>query len=277
MAARFWVGGTGTWDAADTTHWSATTGGAGGASVPGVADNVTFDASSGGGTVTVNTNPSIVNFTMGAFTGTVDFSANDNNITISQVCSLSGTGLRVLNMGDGTWSLTSNNGTVWDCTTSTNLTLNANGSTILASSNPLFSRSMALGTGLSYNIISVANTVAKPWAMGFSGAGTITIATLLVSTPMNIGFSSTATYNITNPLTLAGTAHDNAHAITAGNGVTPTVGLAGGSTLSWCSFAGITFTGSPVANNSFDMKGNSGITINAPSGGGGGSVARVIG
>jgi hypothetical protein len=54
MANRFWVGGTGTWDAADTTHWAATSGGAGGQSVPGAGDAVTFDGASGGGTVTVN-------------------------------------------------------------------------------------------------------------------------------------------------------------------------------------------------------------------------------
>ena len=52
MASRFWVGGTGTWDASDTTHWATASNGAGGASVPGSSDAVTFDASSGGGTVT---------------------------------------------------------------------------------------------------------------------------------------------------------------------------------------------------------------------------------
>lgn len=59
MAARFWVGGTGTWDASTTTNWSATTGGAGGASAPTSADTATFDANSGvaggGYAVTINT------------------------------------------------------------------------------------------------------------------------------------------------------------------------------------------------------------------------------
>src|SRR4051794_10358200 len=56
MAARFWVGGAGTWDNAATTHWSASSGGASGASAPTSADNVTFDGSSGlgaGVTITV--------------------------------------------------------------------------------------------------------------------------------------------------------------------------------------------------------------------------------
>ena len=41
MADRYWVGGTGSWDAT-TTNWSATNGGAGGASVPTSADDVFF-------------------------------------------------------------------------------------------------------------------------------------------------------------------------------------------------------------------------------------------
>ena len=45
MADRYWVGGTGNWDAT-TTHWSATSGGAGGASVPTLADDVFFNSAS---------------------------------------------------------------------------------------------------------------------------------------------------------------------------------------------------------------------------------------
>lgn len=44
-ANRFWVGGTGNWS--DINHWSLASGGAGGASVPGILDNAIFDNSSG--------------------------------------------------------------------------------------------------------------------------------------------------------------------------------------------------------------------------------------
>lgn len=47
MANRYWVGGAGTWDAVNTANWSATSGGAGGASVPTSVDDVFFNASSG--------------------------------------------------------------------------------------------------------------------------------------------------------------------------------------------------------------------------------------
>ena len=52
MAARYWIGGTGNWS--DTAHWSATSGGVGGASVPTIGDDVYFDSNSGTGTITVN-------------------------------------------------------------------------------------------------------------------------------------------------------------------------------------------------------------------------------
>lgn len=54
MATRYWVGGTGTYDTSTTTHWSATSGGAAGASAPSPADDVIFNASSGSGTVTLS-------------------------------------------------------------------------------------------------------------------------------------------------------------------------------------------------------------------------------
>lgn len=50
MADRYWVGGSGNWS--DTARWSASSGGAGGASVPTSADNVIFDAGSNVGTGT---------------------------------------------------------------------------------------------------------------------------------------------------------------------------------------------------------------------------------
>ncbi len=53
IANRYWVGGTGTWNTSSEAHWSLTTGGAGGASMPDIADNVYFDLGSGGGTISI--------------------------------------------------------------------------------------------------------------------------------------------------------------------------------------------------------------------------------
>jgi hypothetical protein len=54
---RYWVGGTGNWDASTTTHWSETSGGAGGAAVPTFEDAVIFNSASNATayTVTVTT------------------------------------------------------------------------------------------------------------------------------------------------------------------------------------------------------------------------------
>jgi hypothetical protein len=75
MASRFWVtGGTGDWNS--TTNWSATTGGASGASVPSSSDTATFDASSGSGTITLDISPTIQTLTCTGFTGTLAFGTN---------------------------------------------------------------------------------------------------------------------------------------------------------------------------------------------------------
>ncbi len=68
MASRFWVGGTGNWDASTTTNWAATSGGAGGASVPTSSDDVTFDSLSNATayTVTITATAICANFTLGA-------------------------------------------------------------------------------------------------------------------------------------------------------------------------------------------------------------------
>lgn len=50
MATRYWVGGSGDW--ASTTKWSATSGGASGASVPTSSDDVIINSSSGSPTIT---------------------------------------------------------------------------------------------------------------------------------------------------------------------------------------------------------------------------------
>jgi hypothetical protein len=83
MADRYWVGGTANWDGTAGTKWSATSGGAGGASVPTSADNVFFDASSGSGTVTISTvNANCNNLNFSGFTGTIFSVSNTPEIYI---------------------------------------------------------------------------------------------------------------------------------------------------------------------------------------------------
>ncbi|MFL5753122.1 MAG: T9SS type A sorting domain-containing protein [Bacteroidia bacterium] len=77
----YWRGGAGNWD--DVNHWSFTSGGAGGACVPTLVDNVFFNASSfsaGSKIVTINVNASCKNmsWTGATFTPTLAGTANLN-------------------------------------------------------------------------------------------------------------------------------------------------------------------------------------------------------
>lgn len=112
--ARYWVGGTGTWQSGDTSHWSASSGGASGASVPTASDDVYFNGSSGAGTITIGDVGSGVtclalNFT--GFTGTLSalqgFIKIRGNITFGSGMSFSGTRYAFLE-SDASLTITSN-------------------------------------------------------------------------------------------------------------------------------------------------------------------------
>ena len=69
MANRYWVGGGGTWDGTDTSHWSATSGGSSGASVPTSADNVFINASSGAGSIVIQSGAICADLNTAGYTG----------------------------------------------------------------------------------------------------------------------------------------------------------------------------------------------------------------
>ncbi len=74
---RFWVaGGPSNWN--NTANWSTTSGGAGGASVPGPADAVTFNAN-GLGNCTLDVAANVAGITVNGYTGTIDL--NGFNLT----------------------------------------------------------------------------------------------------------------------------------------------------------------------------------------------------
>ena len=95
MANRFWTGavngGTGTWDTTDTANWSATTGGAGGASVPTTGDLAFFDGNSGSGVCTLGSDVTVPVLNLTGYTGTLNFSTFKIGIT--------GSGTTNLNLG----------------------------------------------------------------------------------------------------------------------------------------------------------------------------------
>lgn len=88
MADRYWVGDGGNWSD-NTNHWSASSGGAAGASKPTSSDDVIFDASSfslASQTVTVDENANVRSFTATSVDNnpTVSFASN----SITMICSI---------------------------------------------------------------------------------------------------------------------------------------------------------------------------------------------
>ena len=184
MASKYWVGGTGTLDGVDTTHISDTSGGAGGAAYPATTDDLIFDGSSGGGTVTLGYSPTLKSITMGAFTGTLDAATFSPTL---QTFSNSGTGTRTLVQGSGTWTITGNNTTIWDWTTVTNLTFTKG-------TNPFrFTYSGATGTRaiVSASLAAAGALAAHPDFSITAGTDTVTINNSRCGHLVFTGFSGT--------------------------------------------------------------------------------------
>jgi hypothetical protein len=196
-ASRFWVGGTGTWDASSTTNWSGTTGGAGGASVPTSADTVTIDAASGSGTITVNTNFTINSLTCGAMNMTLDFSAN-NNSPIMNTANFAGAGTRTVNMGNGTWTVT---GTSVTANNFTNCTLNQGDSSIVFTNTSVSTLTLSLTSSPTYwnkftfNRGASTGTIAVN--MGTTGGGVETLIDIGTAAH-TITFQQLRTTNVNN-------------------------------------------------------------------------------
>jgi hypothetical protein len=144
MATRFWVGGTGNFDASTTTHWAATTGGAGGASVPGAADDVTFDANSGAAatvtataaysvkSITINKADLTLTHTAGSTVSGMMLLTTGTLLTGNQPMSwgnFSNTGLGTLTLGSSAISITGS-GILWNFGAGSNLTFSAGTSVI---------------------------------------------------------------------------------------------------------------------------------------------------
>lgn len=213
MASRFWVGGTGTWDAADTTHWSATSGGAGGVSVPGSGDDVTIDASSGAGTITVNTNFNIASLTCGAMGMTLDFSANNNSPTITGALTTSGTGTRTINWGSGTFTMSGNNITIFSNGTNSNQTMTGSATFNFTYSGSVGTRAFQFGgtgsgtiiaTTCTFNITAGTDTVSFSGtnigipSLNFTGfSGTWTSSSTSISFGTNLTMSAAMTNSVT--------------------------------------------------------------------------------
>jgi hypothetical protein len=190
MANRYWVGGTGVWDASNTTPWSLTTNGAGGQTVPSTADIALFDSVSNANTITLAYSPTIQSLNFNTFRGTF----NANNQTIS----LNGT-------GNG---LTTNSSMTLLGSPSINVTSTSSGSLGYSLNNFTFNNinfidlyGTRILSGSGYTIDSLTRTESiSAGTLSFSGPGTIN--NWKINSPAFISGGGPLT--ITNPTKLIG-------------------------------------------------------------------------
>lgn len=274
----FWVGGTGSWTPSNATSWASATGGtpgtcgaAGGVPGTSISDTATFDAASGGGTVTINYGGTVTigTLTMGAFTGTWDNSVNNNDFIINATFSLGGSGTRTFNLGTATYTITTANGQ-FSLNTVTNLTCNCGSATIAITGNNL--RNFNLGSA-TIGRLNVAGSLGG--MLVFNTTGSARINTLDVTAPNTIFFTASNTLTITNALNWTGTPSNNillGVSESSSPGGTATITFSSsGNTMSWGTVQDIIASGNSLTcNNCITGRNNTNVTINNPAASGGG-------
>jgi hypothetical protein len=246
MANRYWVGGTGTWNNSSTTNWSATSGGASGASVPTAVDDVFFDQA---GTYTVNLSPTTADLNcrnLTVSTGTVtlahnstvyDFNVRGNfTILASTVCTgNSNNGFVVFNSTAGTTTTFTTNGASIPWTMQFTATTT---STIQLGSNLTCTSSITLGTN------GRLNTTASNYAITCASFNAGAVAANLLT--LN---SSTLTITSTSFTALNSTSASAASATIVLSGTQPSFSGAGGT------YGTVNFTSTTNGGNAFQISG----------------------
>ncbi len=194
---RYWVGGAGNWS--QTAHWSATSGGAGGCSVPMGTTTVQFDANSGGGSVTVDQNAALASLSTAGWTGTISVGtfnfAVGGNLTLAggtlTVGASAGTGLTV----GGSMTLSGN--AVLDGSGGASV-VEVSGNAAITSATAYLR--MGSGTWTFAGSWSNAST-SSSWA---SGSGTVVFTAASSQTMTFAALSGTEFFNVTFASTAAG-------------------------------------------------------------------------
>jgi hypothetical protein len=176
MANYYWVGGSGTWDASDTTNWASSSGGAGGAGVPTSSDNAYFDGSSDTGsgfTVTIGT---------GAVCADVIIGDGTTVSVLDQTMTLAGSGF--WNVYGSIYYPATNltrtfSGVILLLAVSGNHTITTNG--VILTSNNSASGALQISGGANYTLGSALQVGSGAGGIGFTS-----------------GFLDTANYNVTS-------------------------------------------------------------------------------
>jgi hypothetical protein len=207
VAGRFWIAaGPSNWN--NTANWSNVSGGAGGFSVPGPADAVTFN-NLRLGNCTIDAPVNVLSFTVAAgYTGTIlqgantfstvnnasfsagSFTGGSANITIGGNFTLAGTNFSSTSAilefdGNSTFTsatFTHNNGTV---------RYNATGAITISGTNPAFFKLEFVGNGFNYVLSSVGN-ISVSNSLNITGASSYNLNTGAIDVTGDINITNTA-------------------------------------------------------------------------------------
>lgn len=285
-ATRFWVGGSGNWDGSDTTHWAATSGGSSGASVPTSSDTVTADSNSGASatatitgttalasSITINKSDFILLHNAGStVSGTVTLTTGQIN-TNGQTCSWgifrsNNANTRTITMGATTLTLTTASQTVWATNNSTGFTFSCASATVICNATTqsvAMVSTQTIGTLTMSGAAATFTTGGTVTNMNFTGSGTATISSALVTT----NFNRTGTASTGDTLTIAGSLTTSGNFTLAGQSTTNRLLVQSSvlgtrrtitntsSTPAW-SYVDIQDTGLSSAYNASAITGNSG-------------------
>jgi hypothetical protein len=195
MADRYWVGGTASWDATVGTKWAATSGGAGGESVPTIADDVFFDANSTGTVTITGGNAAAKSINCTGFAGTITGATGGGSFIVGGSVTLVA-GMTYTNIGTATFTGT---GTLITAgKTFSNVTVNGSGITLtLGDALSIATRVVTVTAGtfdtdgysVTAGVLSSSNTNTRAITLG---ASTLTISQ---NSPVNFSTSTNLTFN----------------------------------------------------------------------------------
>jgi len=213
MADRYWVGGTGTWSSTNTANWSASSGGATGASVPTASDNVFFDVNSNVGTgaftCTMANTPRVCNdFTASGLDGTMTLAGSGIGLTVSGSLTFPATNFTRTYTGTTTFNATT-----------TGKTVTTNG--------------VAFGAGVTFNGVG-------GWTLGSA----LTVPTGSTTTTLTNGTLNLASYTLSTGL--FNSSNSNTRTIAFGTGQISCTGT--GTVWTTATITGLTTTGTQVVN-----------------------------
>lgn len=197
------------------------------------------------------------------------FDANDFAVSVPSFSS-SNSNTRVLSMGNGTWTLT-NSGTanIWSMGTVTGLTFNKEGSSIVMTPSAAMTGALSFNGGSqTFNGISISANASK-FPFVFNAAR---FSTFAVTLPNSIEITAATTTTIDTAPTISGSSAARLLLTTTAKGAVGTLSVPSGAmSIDNAFIADIAFTGGATftATSSYDLLGNSGITITEPSGGAG--------